>query len=258
MRVAGVVRRVTDKALETIPLPILSGVNRGMRWSLVSWGSGYGSGRRTQRQMEVLAALVRPGDIVGDVGAHHGYVTLCAARRVGPSGQVHAFEPSARNRALLERHVRWNRLSNVKVHPYALSNHDGSARFGGNGTSKMFALGGGDEVVEVRTASSLVADGICPPPTFLKIDVEGAEADTLAGCLSVLPRDARLVIAVHGPEVDERCTALLEAAGYLLTASRELDRCRRGAWRGDPDLFCTGPEARGCDRDLRALRAMGF
>lgn len=258
MRVAEVVRRVTDRALEGVRVPILSGVNRGMWWSLVSSGSGYGSGRRASAQMQLLEALLRPGDIVWDVGAHHGYVTLCAARKVGAAGAVHAFEPSARNRGILKRHVGWNRLSNVTVHPYALSDRNGESRFGGSGTSKMYALGGGSELVQVRSAATLVADGVCAVPTFIKIDVEGAEADTLAGALAILPPNARMVIAVHTPEADERCTAILRGAGFEMHPSRALEACRAGPWRADPDLFCLGPRATGRDEDVARLRTMGF
>ena len=258
MRVANVVRRITDRVLEGVPVPILSGVNRGMWWSLVSSGSGYGSGRRASAQMELLAALLRPADIVWDVGAHHGYVTLCAARKVGARGAVHAFEPSARNRGILLRHIRWNRLSNVTVHPFALSDRNGESRFGGTGTSKMYALGGGAEIVQVRSAATLVAQGVCVPPTFMKIDVEGAEGDTLTGAMPVLPRNARLVIAVHNAEADARCTALLRAAGFEMIPSRALEQCRRGPWRADPDLFCVGPDASDRERDLDLLRRMAF
>lgn len=258
MRVAEFVRPVTDRLLEGIRVPILSGVNRGMWWSLVSSGSGYGTGRRASAQMEMLASLLDPGDVVWDIGAHHGYVTLCAARAVGTGGAVHAFEPSARNRAILQRHARWNKLRNVAVHPYALSDRNGESRFGGSGTSKMYALGGGAEIVQVRTAASLVADGTCPRPTFLKIDVEGAEGDTLAGVMPILPPTARLVIAVHNASADARCTQLLREAGFAMLPSRALEQCRRGPWRADPDLFCVGPEAAHPQRDLALLKDAGF
>ena len=257
-RVPNFVRRVTDPLLEGVRVPVLSGVNRGQWWSLVSAGAGYGSGRRASAQMELFAELVRPGDVVWDVGAHHGFVTLCAARRVGPAGAVHAFEPSARNRALLRRHVRWNRLGNVTVHPFALSDYDGEASFGGSGTSKTYAFGRGSETVPVRTAATLVTQGICPPPTFMKLDVEGAEADALVGALGVLPRSARLLIAVHGREADQRSSQLLQCLGFELVASRLLEECRRGEWRSDPDLFCIGPECETREADLALLRRAGF
>lgn len=258
MRVPAFVRRVTDPILTAVRVPVLSGVNRGRRWSLVSAGAGYATGRRAHEQMALLARLLRPGDVMWDVGAHHGFVTLCAARRVGPGGQVHAFEPSMRNRALLLRHMRWNDASNVAVHPFALGAADGEASFGGDFSSKTFALGGGGECVPVRTAASLVADGTCVTPTFAKVDVEGAEGDMLAGAMPVLRDDARLMIAMHTRETDAQCRALLEARGFTTVASQALQACRAGAWSSDPDLFCMGPAATGRDADLQALRDTGF
>jgi FkbM family methyltransferase len=258
MRVPGFVRQLTDPLLGPVRVPVLSGVNRGRWWSLISAGSGYASGRRAAPQMELLASLVQPGDVVWDIGAHHGYVTLFAARRTGAAGRVHAFEPSATNREHLQRHVRWNGLRNVTVHPFALSDHDGESAFGGTGTSKMYALGAGPETVRVRSAASLVAAGVCAPPTFVKIDVEGAEAGTVAGLLSALPRTARLLIAMHGREVDAQCSALLAGAGFELVPSRALERSRAGGWVSDPDLFCIGPDHPGRERDIGLLRAAGF
>lgn len=258
MRLPRSVRRLSDPLLERVPVPIVGGVNRGCWWNLSSAGSGYGSGRRARAQMEMIAALIRPGEVIWDVGAHHGYVTLCAAARVGPTGVVHAFEPGPRNRRLLTRHVRWNGVRNAHVHPYALSSFDGTAAFGGSDTSKTQALGAGSDAVEVRTAATLVRSGVSPAPTFLKVDVEGAEAEVVESALEVLPRNARLLVAMHTREADQRCTAMLEAAGFELVPSSGLLRVRAGRWRGDPDLFALGSGYADMDRDRAVLREHGF
>lgn len=258
MQLPATVRRLTDPLLSEVRVPILGGVNRGLWWSLMSAGSGYVSGRRAAGQLRLLSDLMRPADVVWDVGAHHGYVTLCASRKVGATGSVHAFEPSAMNRSRLTRHVRWNSLSNVSVHPFALSSYDGESTFGGSGTSKMFSMGGGAEIVQVRSSESLVDGQVCPPPTFVKIDVEGAEADTVRGLMNVLPPHARLLIAMHNREVDHRCTELLEARGWTCTPSHGLQRSRAGAWESDPDLFCTGPAFAGHVADRESLQRADF
>lgn len=43
---------------------------------------------------ELLARLVKPGMKVVDVGANLGYFSLLLSELVGPTGQVHAFEPN--------------------------------------------------------------------------------------------------------------------------------------------------------------------
>lgn len=43
--------------------------------------------------IEAMKALLKPGDVFVDVGANVGYLSAVGASLVGPSGQVHAFEP---------------------------------------------------------------------------------------------------------------------------------------------------------------------
>lgn len=241
MRVPTSLRRLTDPVLERVPVPIVAGTNRGRLWSLASAGSGYVDGRRARAQMRLLRALIKPAAVVWDVGAHHGYVTLLAAGQVGPTGHVHSFEPSARNLRILQRHLRWNRVRNVVVHRVALGSHVGEARFGGGYTSKMHALGRGEERVRVSTGNALVQAGEAVAPTFVKIDVEGAEAEVLAGMMGVLPPEACLLIALHSAAVDEECVRLLRTHGFEQIASTRLEEARRTSWSGDPDLFCMGP-----------------
>ena len=73
-------------------------------------------------------AHVRPGMCVFDVGANIGYYTLLAARAVGPSGRVYAFEPEPHNFELLTRNVAENRFTNVRAINAAVSNRVGVVR----------------------------------------------------------------------------------------------------------------------------------
>src|SRR5690606_2486426 len=52
-------------------------------------------------ESRVLRAALAPGDAVLDAGANIGYFTLLAARAVGVTGRVYAFEPEPDNHALL-------------------------------------------------------------------------------------------------------------------------------------------------------------
>src|SRR5262249_47115015 len=55
--------------------------------------------------LEHVSALVGPGMTVFDVGAHHGAFALWAMHQVGPSGHVHAFEPTPSTFARLVAHL---------------------------------------------------------------------------------------------------------------------------------------------------------
>ena len=195
------VKRLTNPVVGRIAVRIASGVNQGLRWSLAAAGSGYGSGKRESTQMQVVWQLLRDDDCVWDVGAHYGYVTMAAARRVR-NGHVHAFEPGNSNYWFLARHIGWNGFTNVTLHNCAIGDMDGRTTFGGGSTSKQHRLGGGDEVVQVKTMRTVMANGT-QPPTFIKMDVEGAEAAILRNGLRDLGRATRLLIAVHSAGVVE-------------------------------------------------------
>ena len=258
MQLPQAIRRITDPVIGRIPVPILGGENAGDLWSLASAGGGYMTGRRGAAQIAAIGALLHEGDVVWDVGAHHGSVVLSAARRVGRSGQVHAFEPAGLNRTYLERHVRWNRLTNVVIHSCAMSSYDGEATFGGSGSSTGYSLNKGDERVVVRTAASVVASGAAPAPTFVKIDVEDLEGDVLAGAASILRPDTRMIISVHSSRSHATCTAFLRGAGYEIVESRMLAAMVAGTWQGDPDMVCFGPGYAGLGRDREILKSMSF
>lgn len=228
---------------------IPEGPNQGLVWSLASSGRGYGSGTFEPARAATIADLIRPGDCFWDIGAHKGYITLIAARRVGERGRVYAFEPSQDNLWFLRKHLDWNRLRNVNVVAAALSSYDGRAPFGG-GSSLALKLGAGRESVAVRAIQSLLERDDYQPPTFLKIDVEGAEADVLAGAGPCLQRpDLALLVSVHSRQQYDLCATLLERQGYALVRSGTLSRALASDWdgtafpdgRADPDLLALGP-----------------
>lgn len=248
MRLPYPLRAAGSAALGRIPVPILTGPNAGRLWSLSSAGRGYVTGRFERDRVRSILALLRPGDRFWDAGAHKGYVALAAARRVGSSGRVVAFEPSRRNLTALRRHVAWNRMRNLDVVPAALGAERGRARFGGTGSSITYRLGAGDEVVDVRTIAGLVADGR-PAPTVLKVDVEGAEAEVLEGAGEHRSAVELMFVAVHNRSAYRDCRRILDAAGYRVVEGRKMRRFTAGGerWAGDADLVAW--------RDRRALQA---
>ena len=73
------------------------------------------SGRdlRLQPDRVMDAVGIRPGMVVGEVGAGRGYFTVKLARRVGPEGKVFANDIDARALAALDRRCREEGLHNV-------------------------------------------------------------------------------------------------------------------------------------------------
>ena len=136
----------------------------------------------------LLAACLRPGDVVIDVGANIGTHTLAAAVATRPSGVVHAFEPHPRTFGFLGRNVARNQLTNIMLYNFAVGSQDGELHFSDcYEDTENAVMSDGPLAVPVRTLDSLD-----PSPgaeiAFLKIDVEGFELAVLEGARVLLGR----------------------------------------------------------------------
>ncbi|MBV8886201.1 MAG: FkbM family methyltransferase, partial [Chroococcidiopsidaceae cyanobacterium CP_BM_RX_35] len=72
----------------------------------------------------VCQRVLRPGDTMLDIGANYGLLTLYAAKLVGSTGCVHAFEPQPALIELIRKSVEISNFSQVSVHDFALSLND--------------------------------------------------------------------------------------------------------------------------------------
>jgi FkbM family methyltransferase len=162
-------------------------------------------------------ALARPGMCVFDVGANIGYYTLLAARAVGPTGLVCAFEPEPHNFALLARNVAENGFSNVRLVHAAVSDREGvtrlhldDANFGAHSFDAGSVPTSSGRSLEVRTVRlddyAAEARGF-GAGVLVKIDVQGAEALVVGGALSLLELPAVALLLEIWPEALERAGA---------------------------------------------------
>jgi FkbM family methyltransferase len=141
-------------------------------------------------------AFLRTGDIYLDIGANIGLFTLIAARRVGRSGRVFAFEPVSSTYESLLQNISLNRFKNVRAYQFALSDAMGSAEMtvsldGFDGRNSMAKPTGGEkftkETVAISTLDHFVTDThLAGKITMVKIDVEGWEIHVLEGAKTAL------------------------------------------------------------------------
>ena len=154
----------------------------------------------------VFKQVIRPGDIIVDVGAHWGYFTLLAATLCTETGRVYAFEPHPKNFAMLTRNIAANHLSNVMTVQSAVSNCDGS-------TQMFEARGSMGHSVNPLPQEWRVLDGATPraipvstvkldnffvnnliQPRLIKIDIEGAEPLAIEGMQGLIKRSPEAVL----------------------------------------------------------------
>ena len=185
----------------------------------------------------LIGAVVSPGDTCIDIGAQKGYFSLQMAKRVGPTGAVHSFEPDPSAQKFLEEHIRRNNYTNTHLHPYLLADEDGTRQFVLSsvvGWSSCFPndlarkYAGKTVSVEARALDGININ--TSRLSFIKLDVEGAEPIAIRGMLNTLrSSDACLCMEINpgslqaaGFSVDD-LEELLLSAGYSFAAI-ECDR----------------------------------
>jgi FkbM family methyltransferase len=164
-----------------------------------------------------FAALLKPGDVVFDLGAHIGTYTLTALSRIGPKGCVIAYEPHEFTRRHLARHVEWSAgADRIVIRPVCCAAAEGRATFysvpdRAEGMNGLVPVDGFERTLVHVTTIDREVHLLGVVPTVLKIDVEGAEWDVLKG--------AEATLANYHPRI---CLSLHTAALRSLGATPEL------------------------------------
>lgn len=199
----------------------------------------YGGERDVlERFLEVL----KPTDVFYDIGASVGLYTVIAAALL-TQGEVYSFEPDPSTCTRLEENIRLNRLNNVHVVKWAVSDTQGEVVLysdGVKGYAPSFILQNrpgaptGQVCVPTSTLDIAISHNDLSLPDVLKIDIEGAEALCLRGSAQLLEgafakRPRIVFIEIHpeflpkfGSSADEIKKMML-GFGYRILWSQKRD-----------------------------------
>ncbi len=174
-----------------------------------------------------LQSSVKEGDVVLDAGAHIGLFSTIAASISGANGKVYSFEPAAQTFRLLQETIRINHLTG-QVIPYnaAVGERSGKVTFfvspiKGDNSNSMVSYKDDRELKPVEVDMMCIDDLVKKEklkPSFIKIDVEGAELDALRGAAQTLIT-ARpvLILAVHPQPVKEKGDSIEAICHFIRT-----------------------------------------
>jgi FkbM family methyltransferase len=163
---------------------------------------------------QLFQKIVTPGMVVVDIGAHVGYYTLLAAKLVGPTGKIYAFEPESGNHETLLKNIELNKYGNIMATRMAVSDREGNATMYltslDSGRHSLFRHDlpqRGNASVATTTLDQFLESQKWPRIDLIKIDVEGAEVAVLDGMAKLLERSSELQLII------EFNPALLQSAG---------------------------------------------
>lgn len=138
---------------------------------------------------------VVPGAIVLDVGSFLGVYAILEARRAGPRGRVIALEPTAWSASIAARHFQYNAATGAPITliEAAAGEKRGHAPFFEYDEPYVNALAAAVDVAGTPTERSVDVvslDDVCRElrimPTFIRMDVQGAEFLALRGASELI------------------------------------------------------------------------
>jgi FkbM family methyltransferase len=190
-----------------------------------------------------LKRVLKPGDLVVDVGANIGLITIEAGGLVGPAGRVISIEPNPRIGSYLKKNIHLNRLKNVMVLQTALGKEKGVARFWcARDDDRSHIVRKGGIAVPITTLDEVMQAEPGRPIDLLKIDVEGFEMAVLEGASQTLRRTRWLYLEINARNYAqfgytvENVMRLLDSYGFETFVSGH-----DGNWAGTRGRI--GPEA---------------
>lgn len=166
------------------------------------------------------------GGVFYDIGANAGLMSIEAAVALGDSITVHAFEPLPTLARAIRVSAALNGRKNIRVHQVLLSDRPGETTLYVPSHSIHASIVPRERrsmAVRCRgdTIDNLVAGGHLPPPSVIKIDVEGAELRVFQGARDTIKRYAPVIYFEcdenalrFGYSPRELCTLLRDLAGY--------------------------------------------
>ena len=158
-------------------------------------------------ERNLLRRVLFPGAVVVDAGANIGIYSLSLARCVGPTGQVHSFEPAPENFKRL--HAATRCLANVRANAAAVGERSGKSQLyvseNLNVDHRAYA-----SATESRLAIDIemiaLDDYFKPGATvdLIKLDLQGYELHALRGARRVLTENSEIKLVLefwpHGLE----------------------------------------------------------
>ncbi len=140
---------------------------------------------------------VTPGEVVLDVGSFLGVYAVLEALRAGPAGRVVAFEPTAQSVSIARHHIAFNaeRAAPVTIVEAAVGDSAGRTTFYEYDQPYVNSLAAAVDVDGRPTTCSVeivTIDDVCErlnvTPTFVRMDVQGAEFHALRGAGNTIRR----------------------------------------------------------------------
>lgn len=214
----------------------INGINFRLDLSdLMAWFVYWGFSEQSRHS---LYAMAKDGDVVFDVGANIGEISLNMARIVGEKGRVFAFEPYRETFKKLKQNCELNTFSNIELIEKGLADGKGIAHMvnidkhnsGMNRVTSGSRASDSAATIETISLDEFVKNHKIDKIDLIKIDVEGFEIKVLSGAKKSLQEfRPKLFIEVDDNNLREQQTSSRELLDFLNTYGYDFLHASSGA-----------------------------
>ena len=167
-----------------------------------------------------IARVAEPAGRMLDIGSSFGYYALSYAQAAGPGSRVWACEPTPATCALLRESIRLNQFAHVTLLETAVGAESGRCRLMSAASSELNRVDAERGTLDAAMAplDALDAEHGFGPVDFIKLDVEGHEAEVIRGGRTFFAQQSPLVMLEirAADKVDYSAASMLEELGYGL------------------------------------------
>lgn len=130
-------------------------------------------GQYSESEIAMMRAFLREGDVVIDVGANIGDLTLPLSQAVGPTGRVYAFESHPETFNILGANLALNQVRNVRTLNYFVARDDSAETASPHYGATAY-------IGDVWKPQFMPLDALdLAQCTLIKVDVDGHELEVL-------------------------------------------------------------------------------
>lgn len=168
-----------------------------------------------KKNFDFLKSCCGEGATILDIGAHIGLFSTIAAKIAGEYGKIFAFEPAPATIPVLHQTIRINELRDcISPVNQAMGKEVGRMTFfvsedEADNSNSLISYKEDRKLngvsVEVNTIDNFVMTKKLSKVNFIKIDVEGAEYDTLRGGIEVFKKyKPHVIVAIHPEPIEKK------------------------------------------------------
>ena len=178
---------VLERPLNGHVYRMIIGTEEGRRW--------YDNLETSEVHQSLSLGMISIGDTIFDCGCNQGFNALIYSDIVGRSGKVLAFDPYPLNIEISRFNASLNRKTNIEFIEVGFSEKEGEANVS---ISEQCTALNDPNAPDLTTIKLVPLDNYAAfKPSYVKIDIEGAEVDALAGASEIINQKPAMYIEVH-------------------------------------------------------------